>query len=102
MRKEPAEARAQAAAEAVAANAARASAQREKASNKKRMKGKNRPSRRAARSKANIVEQRRGPLRARVADQADGGGAAKAAAADPVPADVPRALQRFYKKRGGS
>ncbi len=106
VRKEPAEARAEAAAEAKAANAARLSAALEKAEAKKRMKGKNKPSRRAARKKANIIEERKGPMRARVAGQRadDGGGGsggdAQEKQADAVPADVPRALHRFYRKRG--
>ncbi|KAK9822240.1 hypothetical protein WJX81_004686 [Elliptochloris bilobata] len=67
VRKEPAEARAAAAAEAQAANAARRAAAADKADAKKRMKGKNKPSRRAARKKANIIEETKGPMRARVA-----------------------------------
>jgi U3 small nucleolar RNA-associated protein 7 len=102
VRKEPAEARAAAAAEARAANAARSAAALEKAEARKRMKGKNKPSRRAARKKANIIEERKGPMRARVAAPQPGGGGVAAAteAADAVPADVPRALHRFYRKRG--
>jgi U3 small nucleolar RNA-associated protein 7 len=103
VRKEPAEARAAAAAEARAANAARSAAALEKAEARKRMKGKNKPSRRAARKKANIIEERKGPMRARVAAPQPGGGGSAAAAteaADAVPADVPRALHRFYRKRG--
>jgi len=104
VRKEPAEARAAAAAEARAANAARSAAALEKAEARKRMKGKNKPSRRAARKKANIIEERKGPMRARVAgqraDDGGGGGDAQEKQADAVPADVPRALHRFYRKRG--
>lgn len=100
VRKEPVEVRQAAAADARAANLARRTAAVEKADARKRMKGKNKPSRRAARKKANIVEERKGPMRARVA-----GGAAPGAGVtrepDAAPADVPRALQRFYGKRPG-
>ena len=89
-----------AAADARAANAARHAAAADKADARKRMKGKNKPSRRAARKKANIVEERKGPMRARVAER---GAPAAGGTREPdaVPANVPRALQRFYGKRPG-
>ena len=57
--REPAAVAAERAAEAAAANAARARESRERADGKKRMKGKNKPTRRQHRKQTNVVEDRK-------------------------------------------
>jgi U3 small nucleolar RNA-associated protein 7 len=64
--------------------------------------GKNKPSRRQHKKQANIIEERKPEIKARMREQGVsaefGHKKAKAAAEEGVPADVPRALHRFFKK----
>lgn len=90
----PREAREAAAAAATAANAARAASQREKNEARRRMKGKNKPTRRQRKKQFVIIEEKKATLREKLA-AGEGGGPRSA---DEAPADVPRALARLYKK----
>ena len=91
--KEPKAVRDERAAAALAANAAAAAAARAAGDKRSRMKGKNKPTRRQKKKQFVIIEERKAALRSKLA-----GGARGKEADDEVPADVPRALQRLYKK----
>ncbi|EFN58765.1 hypothetical protein CHLNCDRAFT_29762 [Chlorella variabilis] len=82
------------------ANRARLEEQRQKNEEKKRMKGKNKPSRRQRKKQANIVEERKPGIKARMREQGVSAefGHKQPRAEPGVPADVPRALHRFFKK----
>lgn len=90
-------------AEAEAANAARVKVQREKADEKKRMKGKNKPTRRQKKKQQNIIEDKMPKIRAAMREQgvsAEHGHLKKASLKknEETLDGVPRALHRFYKK----
>ena len=103
VRKEPKEVVDQRRAEAAAANAAQRKEQQEQNDSKKRMKGKNKPSRRQRKKQDNVIEERRGDVKARMREQGvlSGGGAEKKAPVE-IPEGVPRALHRFYRKGAGA
>ena len=87
-------------AQEAAANAEQRRAQIEKGDEKAKMKGKNRPSRKAARKKAalrkNIIDEKLLAKR----EKAQAKKEAKAQPAEPDLTGIPRALHRFYKKSG--
>lgn len=62
--------------------------------------GKNKPSRRQRKKQANIVEERKPGIKARMREQGVSAefGHKQPRAEPGVPADVPRALHRFFKK----
>ncbi|PSC71469.1 WD40 repeat [Micractinium conductrix] len=98
--REPKEVQKQRQTEAEAANRARMEQQRHKNEEKKPMKGKNKPTRRQRKKQANIIEEKKPEIKARMREQgvaAEYGHKRQAEEAD-VPADVPRALHRFFKK----
>jgi U3 small nucleolar RNA-associated protein 7 len=92
--REPKEVRDARAAEAAAANAAALAAARAKGEARAKMKGKNKPTRRQKKKQFVIVEERKAALRRRLGEADNRGGAGD----DGVPADVPRALERLYRK----
>jgi U3 small nucleolar RNA-associated protein 7 len=104
IRKEPKEVQKERKEEAAAANRARMRKQREQNESKKKMKGKNRPSRRQKKKQLNIIQDKKPEVKARMREQglatAEHGGrnVPEKAAEKEVPENVPRALQRFYKK----
>ena len=78
-----------------AANAARRKEQQEKNDSKKGMKGKNKPSKKHKKKQISVIEEKKGHIRQESAQQD----------ANPntelrkqAPEDVPKALQRFYKR----
>lgn len=95
VRKEPQEVQRQRQAEAQAANAARLAAQRAESDSKRKMKGKNKPSKRHRKKQNNIIEEKKPQIKAQKKELEQK--AAKKAAASPPP-DVPRALERFFRK----
>lgn len=62
--------------------------------------GKNKPSRRQSKRQANIIEERKPGVKARMREQGVSAefGHKQARPEAEVPADVPRALHRFFKK----
>ncbi|KAK9810541.1 hypothetical protein WJX72_012424 [[Myrmecia] bisecta] len=98
VRKEPKEVVLERKAAAVEANKARHREADEKNAGKKKMKGKNKPSRRYKKKQLNIVEERKASIK-----QGQSGGAAAISAerkVQPIPEGVPKALHRFYTKGG--
>ncbi|KAF5834675.1 WD40-repeat-containing domain protein [Dunaliella salina] len=95
VRKEPQEVQRQRQAEAQAANAARLAAQKAESVSKHKMKGKNKPSKRHRKKQNNIIEEKKPQIKAQKKELEQK--AAKKAAASPPP-DVPRALERFFRK----
>ncbi|KAL4457883.1 hypothetical protein ABPG75_012748 [Micractinium tetrahymenae] len=100
--REPREVQREKQAAAEAANRARLAEQQQKNEEKKRMKGKNKPTRRQRKKQANIVEEKLPAMKQRMREQgvsAEFGHKHKAAREEAgVPAEVPRALHRFFKK----
>jgi len=97
VRKEPKEVAQERRQQAASANASAKLQQLDKADEKTKMKGKNRPSRRAARRKGalrNIVDE--GTMQQR--QKAENAERRNSEAAQQSLEDVPRALHRFYKK----
>uniref|UniRef100_A0A7S0WQI7 BING4 C-terminal domain-containing protein n=1 Tax=Chlamydomonas leiostraca TaxID=1034604 RepID=A0A7S0WQI7_9CHLO len=97
VRKEPLEVQKEKQAEAEAANAARRAAQEVRAEARSKMKGKNRPSKRHRKKQTNIIEERKPGVKQRMREQEERKAKAKKGQS-PAPEDVPRALERFYKK----
>ncbi|KAI7836421.1 hypothetical protein COHA_009721 [Chlorella ohadii] len=87
-------------AEAEAANRARQAEQRAKNEEKTKMKGKNKPSRRQGKKQANIIEERKPAIKARMREQgvAAEHGHKRERQEQKVPDGVPRALHRFFKQ----
>jgi len=99
--REPAAVAAERSAEASAANAARVREARGKADGRKRMKGKNKPTRRQHRKQTNVVEDRKPAAgKALEREQERRAAAAEAAAGEREGAlqrEVPATLHRFYR-----
>jgi U3 small nucleolar RNA-associated protein 7 len=100
-RKEPAAVAAQRAAEAAAANAARLKHAREKADGRKRMKGKNKPTRRQHRKQQNVIEDKRPVVGKAMRREAERKAEAARVVAEEreraLEREVPSTLHRFYK-----
>lgn len=100
--REPREVQREKQATSQAANRAAVDEQRQKNEEKKRMKGKNKPTRRQRKKQANIIEERKPEIKARMREQgvaAEFGHKGKATRTEAeVPGEVPRALHRFFKK----
>ena len=64
------------------------------------VQGKNKPSRRQHKKQANIIEERKPDIKARMREQGVAAefGHKRERAEAAVPGDVPRALHRFFKK----
>lgn len=101
LRREPAAVAAERAAEAAAANAARLAQQRERSDGRKRMKGKNKPTRRQHRKQMNVVEDRKPAVGKAMQREADRKEAKAREAAEEreqaLQREVPATLHRFYK-----
>ncbi len=77
------------------ANAAQRKEQQEKNDAKKRMKGKNKPSKKHKKKQINVIEEKKGRIRQESAQQDAN---ANAELRKQASEDVPTALQRFYKR----
>lgn len=101
LRREPAAVAAQRAAEAAEANAARLRDRRERADGRKRMKGKNKPTRRQHRKQTNVVEDKKPAVGKAVRREAERKAEAARLAAEEregaLRREVPATLHRFYK-----
>jgi U3 small nucleolar RNA-associated protein 7 len=101
LRREPAAVAAERAAEAAAANAARLAQARERTDGKKRMKGKNKPTRRQHRKQMNVVEDKRGAVGKAMQREAERKAERERLAAEEreqaLRREVPGTLHRFYK-----
>ncbi|KAL0026553.1 hypothetical protein WJX77_006409 [Trebouxia sp. C0004] len=95
IRKEPKEVQLERQQQTAEANAAQRKEQQEKNDAKKRMKGKNKPSKKHKKKQINVIEETKGRIRQESAQQDLN---ANAALRSQAPEDVPTALQRFYKR----
>ena len=83
--------------QAAEANRLQRKEQQEANDGKKRMKGKNKPSKKHKKKQINIIEEKKGRIR-QEAQQADATASATAELRKEAPEHVPTALQRFYKR----
>ena len=80
--------------QAAEANRLQRKEQQDKNDAKKRMKGKNKPSKKHKRKQVNIVEEKKGRIRQESQQDAN----SSAELRNEAPQNVPTALQRFYKR----
>lgn len=100
IRKEPKEVQMERQQQAAEANRLQRKEQQEANDAKKRMKGKNKPSKKHKKKQVNIIEEKKGRIRqeAQQQQQPDANGSAAAELRKEAPEHVPSALQRFYKR----
>lgn len=84
--------------QAAEANRLQLKEQQEANDAKKRMKGKNKPSKKHKKKQINIIEEKKGRIRQEAQKQSDAGGNAAAEPRKEAPEHMPAALQRFYKR----
>ena len=100
IRKEPKEVQMERQQQAVEANRLQRKEQQEANDAKKRMKGKNKPSKKHKKKQINIIEEKKGRIQqeAQQQQQPDANGSGAAELRTEAPEHVPSALQRFYKR----
>ena len=84
--------------QAVEANRLQRKEQQENNDAKKRMKGKNKPSKKHKKKQINVIEEKKGRIRQEAQQQGDASVNAAAELRKEAPEHVPSALQRFYKR----